>query len=273
MRVGLKVATFNIRYANPADGVNAWPNRRDMWYRVVRAMDADTLGLQEVLFTQVGDIAAALPEFQRIGVGRDDGKEAGEFSEILYRAARFDVAESGTFWFSDTPDVPGSSSWGNASIRICTWGRFVEKETGRSFYQFNVHLDNVSQPANEKSVVLLMQRVVARKVTTDPFIVTGDFNSGETQLAVRYMSGAATIAGMANPIPLVDSFRQLYPNATGVSTFHDFLGGTAGDKIDFIFMGPGEKALAAEIVHTSENGRYPSDHYPVTATIDILAWR
>jgi len=269
----LKVVTFNIRYANPADGVNVWANRRDLVYRVLRAEDADTAGLQEALITQLQDLDVGLPEFQRVGVGRDDGMTAGEFSAILYRASRFDVASSGTFWFSDTPDVPGSSTWGNASIRICTWARFVDKATGRAFYQFNVHLDNVSQPANEKSVQLLMKRVTERQVPTDPFVVTGDFNSGESNLVIHYMTGAASIGAVANPIPLVDSFRQLYPNATGVGTFHNFLGSTGGDKIDFIFMGPGENALAAAIVHTQENGRYPSDHYPVTAAIDILGWR
>jgi endonuclease/exonuclease/phosphatase family metal-dependent hydrolase len=118
-----------------------------------------------------------------------------------------------------------------------------------------------------------MKRVSERQVTTDPFFVTGDFNSGESQPAVRYMTGAATLGGMANPIPLVDSFRQLYPTATGVGTFHNFVGGTSGDKIDFVFMGPGEKAVSAEIIHTMENGRYPSDHYPVSAGIDVLDWR
>ena len=270
--VDLKMMTFNIRYANPADGVNAWPNRRNLVYQVIRDQNLDTVGLQEALVAQVHDLEAALPEFHRIGVGRDDGVNAGEFSAILYRASRFDVESSGTFWFSDTPEVPGSSSWGNASIRICTWGRFVEHGTGRAFYQFNVHLDNVSEPANEKSVQLLMARVVQRQFPTDPFIVTGDFNSSESQPPVRYMTGAAPIATMANPIPTVDSFRQLYPNATGIGTFHNFVGGTGGDKIDFIFMGPGERAVAAEIIHTQQNGLYPSDHYPVTATIDILGW-
>jgi endonuclease/exonuclease/phosphatase family metal-dependent hydrolase len=269
----IKTMTFNIRYANPADGANVWANRRDLVYRVIRAENADTAGLQEALITQLQDIDAGLPEFHRIGVGRDDGVTAGEFSAILYRASKFDVPESGTFWFSDTPDVAGSSSWGNASIRICTWGRFVDKTTGRAFYQFNVHLDNVSQPANQKSVQLLMKRASERKVQTDPFFVTGDFNTGESQPAVRYMTGAAMLAGMSNPIPLVDSFRQLDPNATGVGTFHNFMGGTSGDKIDFIFMGPGEKPVSAEIIRTMENGHYPSDHYPVSAGIDVVDWR
>ncbi|HVR64132.1 MAG TPA: endonuclease/exonuclease/phosphatase family protein [Polyangia bacterium] len=269
----LKLVTFNIRYANAGDGANAWPLRRDLVFGVLRAQAPDSAGLQEALFVQVQDLAAALPEYQRIGVGRDDGATAGEFSAILYRAARFDVAASGTFWFSDTPDVPGSSSWGNASIRICTWGRFVERATRRAYYHFNVHLDNVSEPANEKSVQLLMRRIAERPVATDPFVVTGDFNSDESQPAVRYMTGAAPLAGMPNPIPLRDTFRALHPVATDVLTFHDFMGGTAGAKIDFIFMGPGESALGAEIDHTEVGGRFPSDHYPVAARVAMTAWQ
>src|SRR6266540_1862 len=268
----LKILTFNIRYGTAADGANAWPNRRELVYRVLREQDADSAGLQEALIGQLQDVAAALPQYQRIGVGRDDGVTAGEFSAILFRASRFEVASSGTFWFSDTPEVPGSTSWGNTTTRICTWGRFVEKQTGRSYYHFNVHLDNVSQPSREKSVQLLMKRVAERPIATDPFIVTGDFNAGESEPAVRYMVGAASIGGTANPIPLVDSFRQVYPTATNVGTFNNFQGITTGDKIDFIFMGPNEKATAAEIVHTQENGRYPSDHFAVAAAIDMLGW-
>jgi endonuclease/exonuclease/phosphatase family metal-dependent hydrolase len=268
----LKIMTFNIRYGTAPDGVNAWPNRRDMVYRVIRAQNADTIGLQEALSSQLTDLATNLPEWKRVGVGRDDGVNAGEFSAILYRTARFDVESSGTFWFSDTPEVPGSRNWGNALPRICTWGHFVEKGTGRAYYQFNLHIDDQSQPSREKSVQLLMKRVTERKVPTDPVIVTGDFNSGETNVVVQYMQGKAQIGAMANPLPLVDSFRQVNPTATNVGTRHDFNGATTGDKIDYVFMGPNERATAAEIIHTMENGRYPSDHFPVTGTIDMLGW-
>jgi endonuclease/exonuclease/phosphatase family metal-dependent hydrolase len=135
-----------------------------------------------------------------------------------------------------------------------------------------VHLDSVSQTSREKSVVLLMQRVAARQVTTDPFIITGDFNAGETNLATRYMKGAAMIDGMTNPLPRVDSFRELFPNANNAGTSGGFTGATNGGKIDYIYIGTGEKALDAEIIHTNVNGRYPSDHYPVRATIDMLDW-
>lgn len=265
----LKVLTFNVRYANAGDGLNAWPNRRDMVYRLLRELDADVAGLQEVLFSQLQDLDAALPAYRRLGVGRDDGRTAGEFSAILYRAARFDVESSGNFWFSDTPEVPGSRSWGNVTTRICTWARLVDKATGRAHYIYNVHLDNVSQLSREKSVQLLMKRIAERQVATDPFLVTGDFNAGETDVAIRFMKGTAPIEALPNPLPLVDSFRQLYPDATAVGTFHSFAGGTAGAKIDFIFTRPLDRTLAAAIILKQENGRYPSDHHPVSATVSF----
>lgn len=268
----LKIVTFNIRYDNPADGVNAWPVRREMVYRLFREMDADLAGLQEVYINQLQDLLAALPGYQRVGVGRNDGRDSGEFSPILYRASRFEVESSGTFWFSDTPEVPGSASWGNYTTRICTWGRFVEKGTGRAHYLFNIHLDNLSQVSREKSVVLLMQRIGARAVPGDPFIVTGDFNARETEPAIGFMKGAVPIEGLANPLPLVDPFRALYPDATGVGTFHNFLGGSDSPKIDYIFIRPADRGTASEIILKNESGLYPSDHYPVTATVELAGW-
>jgi endonuclease/exonuclease/phosphatase family metal-dependent hydrolase len=268
----LEIVSFNVRFDNPNDGVNAWPNRREMVYRLMRELDADVAGLQEVLINQLEDLDAALPEYQRVGVGRDDGVTAGEYSPILYRTSRFDVETSGNFWFSDTPEIPGSRSWGNYTTRICTWGRFVEKGTGRAYYHFNVHLDNLSLVSREKSVALLMQRIRERRVSTDPFIVTGDFNGGESEVAIRFMKGEVPIEGADNPLPMVDSFRALHPTATGAGTFHNFLGGNDGAKLDYIFTRPGDRSTAAAIILKQEDGRYPSDHYPMTATVEIAGW-
>lgn len=265
----LKVMTFNLRYGTAPDGDNAWELRRPLTYDVFKKQDADVVGIQEGLDQQLKDIEAAVPGYTRIGVGRDDGKTKGEWSAIYYRSSRFSVESSGTFWFSDTPEVVGSKTWGNDLPRICTWAHLVEKATGYGFYQFNVHLDAYVQVAREKSVVLLMQRVMARPVATDPAFVTGDFNAEEASTANQYMRGAATIDGSANPLPLADSFRVLHPNDTEAGTFHGFKGGTDGAKIDYIYLMPGEKTLAAEIDHSHDGARYPSDHYPVTATIQL----
>ncbi|HEX2878550.1 MAG TPA: endonuclease/exonuclease/phosphatase family protein, partial [Polyangiaceae bacterium] len=152
-----------------------------------------------------------------------------------------------------------------------TWGHFTDTETGYGVYLFNVHLDHQSQPSREKSVALLMQRAAERPIAADPVIVTGDFNADEENAAIQFMKGQALVDGVSNPLPLVDSFRSLYPDETQVRTGHSFNGGTDGPKIDFVFMGPGQIALAAEIDHSNTDGRYPSDHFPVTATLQLPA--
>ena len=128
------VMSFNIRVGTANDGENNWSKRRGLAFDVIRDYGADVVGLQEAVRFQIDDIREALPEYDETGVGRDDGTTRGEHCCILYRSDRLEVDESDTFWFSDTPEVPGSSHWGNAYIRICTWARFVEKSSGRAFY-------------------------------------------------------------------------------------------------------------------------------------------
>jgi len=229
--------------------------------------------LQESLHFQIEQICAAVPNHAVIGVGRDDGKTQGEYSAIIFRADRLNVTDSGTFWLSDTPDAPGSITWGNACTRICTWARFIQKKSGKAFYLFNVHLDHRSQFSREKSMVLLAQRIADRK-HSDPVIVTGDFNAGESNPAIRYLTGE--IKGntddkrlVKNPVPLVDTFRVLHPAASPVGTFNGFKGERSGAKIDYLFVLPGTKVLEAAILHDNTNGRYPSDHFPLTARVSL----
>jgi len=265
------VMTFNIRYGTARDGENHWTKRRDLVFGVLQREKPDVVGLQEALRFQMDEIHAAVPGYAEVGVGRDDGKKKGEYSSILYRSDRFEVAASGTFWFSDTPEVPGSKDWGNRIPRICSWARLVEKETGWAFYHFNVHLDHQSQPSREHSAVLLMERVGQRE-HREKFVVTGDFNAGEANPAIRYIKGEIDLARpegakVKNPSGLLDSFRVVKPRATSVGTFGGFKGEREGEKIDYIFVPEGVTVLEADILHDNESGRYSSDHYPVTARI------
>jgi endonuclease/exonuclease/phosphatase family metal-dependent hydrolase len=192
-----------------------------------------------------------------VGVGRTDGKEDGEYAAILYRRERLTVKTSDTFWLSDTPKVVASKSWGNTIERICTWALFDDGR-GRPFYVYNVHLDHQSQPSRERSVALLLTTIEARTPTA-PVIVTGDFNSGEKNPAAQAMAPRFR-----------DTFRVLHPDDAEVGTFTGFtFGRTQGEKIDYVFVEPGVEVVRAEILRTSHDGRYPSDHFPVVATVRL----
>jgi endonuclease/exonuclease/phosphatase family metal-dependent hydrolase len=269
-REPLTVMTFNIRYGTAKDGENQWTARRDLLFDVVREQKADLVGLQEALDFQIDEIAAAAPQYAVVGVGRDDGARKGEYAAILFDKDRLRVADAGTFWFSDTPSVPASKSWGNTITRICSWARFIDRD-GRGFWHFNVHLDHQSQPSRERSTELLRRRIDERPVRGEPVIVTGDFNVGEGNPAL------ATLVGRPPPgqpgaegNPFVDTFRVLHPTERVVGTFTGFaFGKTEGDKIDYVLVQPAAEVLSAEIIRTSRNNRYPSDHFPVVARVRL----
>ena len=162
--------------------------------------------------------------------------------------------------------MPASATWGNTIPRIATWGRFVEKTTGRAVYVYNVHFDHRSEPSRQKSAILLAKRIAGRK-HPDPVILTGDFNVGESSYAIGYLKGRQD----QSPVKLVDTFRVLHPDEEVVGTFGGFRGTRDGQKIDYLFALPGTKVLGAEIVYFNRDGRYPSDHYPVTAELVLPA--
>lgn len=269
----LRVMSFNIRCGDADDGENRWEKRREMVFDVIRDYQPDVVGLQEAIRFQIDQIRKALPEYSEIGVGRKDGKTEGEYAAILYRTERFNADESSTFWFSDTPDVPNSKHWGNRITRICTWAGLTEKDSSRSFYFYNLHLDHRSQVSRERSVEFLAGRIQGRKCP-EPVIVTGDFNAGEDNPVILYIKGSCPLTDKDNrksfnPVVMADTFRLLHPDAADVGTSNRFVGRRDGEKIDYIFVSPGIRVLEAKIVHTQRNGRYPSDHFPVTARVVI----
>lgn len=263
-REQLALMSFNIRYGTAKDGENSWPNRRQLLFDVVRDANADLVGLQEALDGQIQELLAVLPQYGSIGVGRDDGRRSGEFAAILYRRDRFTIADAGTFWFSDTPEAVASKSWGNAITRICTWARLIDRD-GRALWLYNVHLDHQSQPSRERSAALLLDRITTRRNREEPVIVIGDFNAGEDNPAMTLLTRPR-----GGGSPLVDTFRLRHPGEKLVGTGNGFkFGAIDGDKIDYILVQPGTEVFDAAIVRTSRNGRYPSDHFPVTARIAL----
>jgi endonuclease/exonuclease/phosphatase family metal-dependent hydrolase len=262
-REPLTVMSFNIRYGTANDGDNHWTLRREFLYDVMREADADLVGLQEALDAQIAALLQALPQYGVVGVGRDDGRARGEYAAILFRRDRFRVSDAGTFWFSETPEVVASRSWGNNITRICTWARFVDRD-GQAFWHYNVHLDHESQPSRERSTALLAERIAARRTLAEPVVVTGDFNVGEANPALKRLTAPLPSA----PAPFVDTFRVRHPTEARVGTFSGFKFEQIGaDKIDYVLVQPGTDVLDAAIIRTSRNSRYPSDHFPVTARI------
>lgn len=255
----LRVMSFNIRYGTANDGENHWDRRRAFLVDVLRSEAPDILGVQEALHPQLAYILEALPGYAMVGVGRDDGVRAGEYASILYRTAAVSVSRSDTFWFSDTPERVASKSWGNSITRICTWAQCTLPD-GRPFYVYNVHLDHQSQPSRERSVGLLRARIEVRDPKA-PVLVTGDFNAGESNPAVTAMREGGLLR---------DTYREKYPSATPVGTFTGFkFGQVGGEKIDYVFATQEWEVVDAAIVRTARDNRYPSDHFPVTATVRL----
>jgi endonuclease/exonuclease/phosphatase family metal-dependent hydrolase len=260
----VEIMSFNIRYGTAKDGPNGWVHRSEMVLDVLRERGPDIVGLQEALQFQLDEIEEALPWFSHVGVGRDDGKTAGEFAAILYDERRFSVAGEGTFWFSSTPDTPGSMSYGNQLPRICTWAKLTDRVTGRSLYVYNLHLDYAAAESRMPSVRQLMERIEA-DATDAPVVITGDFNMDESAPEVRLITDRPADAALR----WVDSYRVLFPDRALSGTFGNFRGNRNHWKVDFVFVPAAAQVVSAEIVHDNMNGRYPSDHFPVTTRLRI----
>src|SRR6056297_2032192 len=154
----ITIMSYNIRYDNPDDGINAWPNRQDHVAEIMADIySADIIGVQEALKHQLDDLQARMPGYSWVGVGRDDGRDKGEFSPIFYKTDRFDLIATNTFWLSQTPDRPGSRSWDAAITRIATWARLSDHESGREFYVINTHFDHRGEEARVKSAQLITE--------------------------------------------------------------------------------------------------------------------
>lgn len=246
----IKAMTFNVRVDTIIDGFRRWKQRKSAVIDTIADHKADVIGLQEALDRQVEDVSKALPQYAHYAVGRGDGDDKGETCAIFYRRDRFALRDSGTFWFTDTPEKPGRD-WGALWPRICSWVHLQQKDTGESFYVYNVHMDALSQRSREKSAKLLAERIAQRK-TDDPFIVMGDFNMKLNNSAMKYLHEV----GRANPrVAMTDAWRQLNPRGNG-----------DGTRIDHIPLSKEFEAVSVLHDERKVDGRHPSDHYPVIAS-------
>jgi len=234
-----RVMTFNIRYDEPRDNENAWPNRKELVANTIRFHQADFVGVQEALKRQLNDLERLLPQFAWVGVGRDDGIDKGEYSAILYRRDRFVLLETATFWLSQTPEVPGSKGWDAAYPRIVTWARFKDRKTEKIFFHFNTHFDHRGVRSREESATLL-RREIGKVAGAKPVVVTGDFNFNESSHGYQILTGKrGEVETDAKPVLHDARYASRYGHHGPTSTFNEFKTLVPDMKIDFILTAGG----------------------------------
>ena len=254
----LFVGTYNIRYKNKDDSIkgNVWTKRCQVMCDQINFESPDVLGMQEVLVGQLHDFQRFLDNYSYIGVGRDDGKEAGEYAAIFYKNDRVKLLDSGNFWLNETPDVP-KLGWDAACIRICTWGKFKDLRTKKKFYFFNLHMDHVGVVARREAAKLVVSRI--KEMAQDaPVVLTGDFNVDQTD----EIYGIFTHSGI-----LKDSYENARIRFAENGTFNSFKVETKTDsRIDHVFVSPSFKVEAYGLrtdSYWAKGRRNLSDHYPV----------
>lgn len=254
----LKVMTYNLRYASPPPP-NAWPERRPLMQALIEREAPDVIGTQEGLYLQLRELAAGLPAYEWIGLGRAGGSK-DEFAAVFYRRDRLEPVAFDHFWLSDTPETVGSITWGHDVRRMVTWVRFRERATGREFYFWNTHFDHQEEDARQKSAALIRDRL-AQLDPAVPLLLVGDFNcvagrsrAHEILTQEAGLTDTWTIAAKRQNEDL-NSFNGFQPAR------HE------GERIDWILARRVVAVEQAAVVSYDESAPRPSDHFPVTATV------
>ena len=260
----LNIMTFNIRYNTSADSLNAWPYRKDKVASQILFHEAHIVGVQEALHDQVMDLQTRLPQYNYAGVGRDDGKEKGEYSAIFYDTTRLQALQTKTFWLSETPEVAGSKSWDAAITRIVTWVKFRDRKTKKIFFAFNTHFDHIGKIARRESAKILLQKVkeIAGNI---PAVITGDFNAEPADEPVQ------VIKDISSPLHFTDA-KELSqkPHYGPTGTFNGFKNKERNDQpIDYIFTKGKWKVLKHATISQAWEGRFASDHFAVWAKLAL----
>lgn len=253
--VEIKYISYNIRYANANDGDNAWDIRKPATKEMIEREQPDVFGLQEALIGQLQYIDSNFPQYSRVGVGRDDGKEDGEFMAVYYRNDKFKLLENGNFWLSETPDQC-SMGWDAACKRIVTWAKLKDIDSEKEFYVFNTHLDHVGEVAREQSILLIVKKI--NEIVKDnnlPVFLSGDFNSNVS-------------SPIFDPLKnIMKDSRAILPESEWIPTYNSF--GNGNDAmIDYIFYKNAE-VLDFKTLNGDYGKPYISDHYPVMAKMKI----
>ncbi len=256
----LKIATFNLRMDTPSDGENAWFHRKDMVNDLIRFYGFDLFGTQEGFTHQLNDILR-LSDYRFIGVGRDDGKDAGEHCAIFYRSDRFKVLDQGDFWLSEHPEKPGRGWDGTCCNRICTWGKFEDLKNHKQFYFFNVHYEYEGDVARRESSNLMISRIKSI-AGNQPVFLTGDFNAFPTEEPIRILNDS----GFLN-----DSYKITKEAPFGpVCTYHGYDSTIkTEERLDYIWVTDSIQIDKYGVLTNTLYGRTPSDHFPVMVVAEF----
>ena len=281
----MQVGSFNIRYENRGDSLrgNGWGQRAPVIAQLIRFHDFEIFGTQEGKINALTQLKGLLPEYDYIGLGRDDGIHKGEHAAIFYKAERFDLLDHGDFWLSETPDVP-SVGWDAALNRICTWGHFKVKDTKQDFYYFSLHMDHIGVKARMESAKLVVSKI-KEICKGKPVILVGDFNVDQT-----------------NPIYNTFTESGILDDSYEICEIRYALDGTANgfdpnsftkSRIDHVFVTPGTRVIRYGVLTDTyrtmtpeaqkyENGNFPkeisfqayqartpSDHFPVKVILQL----
>ena len=254
----LKIATFNLRMDTPSDGENAWFHRKDMVNDLIRFYGFDLFGTQEGFTHQLNDILR-LSDYRFIGVGRDDGKDAGEHCAIFYRSDRFKVLDQGDFWLSEHPEKPGRGWDGTCCNRICTWGKFEDLKNHKQFYFFNVHYEG--DVARRESSNLMISRIKSI-AGNQPVFLTGDFNAFPTEEPIRILNDS----GFLN-----DSYKITKEAPFGpVCTYHGYDSTIkTEERLDYIWVTDSIQIDKYGVLTNTLYGHTPSDHFPVMVVAEF----
>ena len=251
----INIITYNIRLNVASDGVNAWPNRKENVKALVKFHDADILCVQEALPEQF-DALLENSNFDVVGVGREDGKRKGEFSAVYYDKDRFTKKDGGTFWLSETPDVP-SKGWDAALNRVCSWVRLYDRINKKEFLVFNTHYDHIGVKARIESAKLLKRKILEIAPTL-PVVFTGDLNVTPETEAI------ATIKSFLTDAKEISMEPAYGPDGT----FNAFdFNSDLKNRIDYIFVKKGFSVQKFAVLSDSKDKKYPSDHLPVFARL------
>lgn len=266
------VASYNLRYANEGDSTNGngWGQRYPYIAQLIQFHGFDIFGTQEGKYDQLQDLKKEMPGYDYIGVGRDDGKHEGEHSAIFYRTAKFEVLEHGDFWLSTITDRP-NKGWDAVLPRICTWGKFRDKETGFTFLFYNLHMDHIGVQARAESAKLILKKVKEFPEKL-PAILTGDFNVDQNNDSYLLLSNS----GIMRDSYQIAGFRYA-PNGT----FNSFNPDSKTDsRIDHLFLTKEFEVKKYGILtdtyrsKTADSkqkytARTPSDHFPVMIVVEV----